>query len=204
MLRVRVSELARNISGVAATEFALVVPVVMALTMGVIEVGYIVFAKINLEGAVQEAARRGVTGFAPDGVSREEYVRNRITDAMDRFSLEGPIVINTRVYENFGDIGEPEPFSDDNGNGTYDPGECFSDVNGNAQYDTDMAQAGLGGSGAVVVYSTSVRLGMLSPVFSWMTENNTGAMTLEASTAVRNEPFDLTAGGAQGGVSEIC
>lgn len=192
--------------GVAATEFALAFPVVIALTLGVIEVGYISFAKVSLEGAVQEAARRGVTGFAPSQITREEYVQSRITSAMARFPQLGPIEIDTRVYESFGDIGEPEPFADDNGNGVWDPGECFSDINGNGVHDADMAQAGLGGAGAVVVYSATVQLDLLTPVFRWMTGEGEGFITLSASTAVRNEPFNLTsgAGGQGGGPNQIC
>ena len=39
--------------------------------------------------------------------------------------------LDTLVYESFADIGEPEPFTDENGNGAYDAGEAFIDVNGN-------------------------------------------------------------------------
>jgi len=185
-------------TGSPAIEFALAFPVVIGLSLGILEVSYVAFADATLEGAVRDASRRGVTGFTPDPdepqQSREEYVRGRIEDLMAKFPVEGPIEIDTRVYESFGDIGEPEPFSDVNGNGSYDAGESFDDINGNGQWDADMGEAGLGGAGAVVVYSARVNLRMLTPAFRWMTGEGNGTIELGAQTAVRNEPFNLAQG----------
>ena len=128
-------------NGTPAIEFALAFPVILGLTMGIIEIGHITFANATLEGAVREASRRGVTGFIPDNTSREDHVRGRIIEMMEIFAIEGDIGITTRVYDSFADIGKPEPFSDDNDNGTYDEGECFTDVNQNGVWDSDMGVA---------------------------------------------------------------
>lgn len=183
--------LAIDRSGTPAIEFALAFPVIFGLTMGIVEIGHITFANATLEGAVREASRRGVTGFVPDNTSREDHVRSRIVEMMDIFALEGDIAVDTQVYDSFSDIGKPEPFSDDNDNGTYDEGECFTDINQNGNWDPDMGMAGLGGAGAIVVYSANVNLRLLTPVFRWMTDAESGTIRLEASTAVRNEPFNL-------------
>jgi len=202
--KLRLQALFARRDGSPAIEFALAFPIVIGLTMGIVEVGYIAFADSTLEGAVRDASRRGVTGFTPEGNTREEFVRGRILDLMDTFTLHGPVEIETLVYDSFGDIGEPEPFTDENGNGSYDAGECFSDVNENGVWDTDMAESGLGGAGSVVVYTARVRLEMLTPAFRWITGEGDGLIDLAASTAVRNEPFNLTQAGNNGPAPEIC
>jgi len=199
-----ISRLLTERRGSPAVEFALAFPVVIGLTLGILEIGYIAFAESTLEGAVSDASRRGVTGFAPNASSREEYVEGRIIELMDKFTLEGPVDIETRVYDSFGDIGEPEPFTDDNGNGSYDPGECFTDINQNGSWDADMAQTGLGGAGSIVVYTAEVNLRLLTPVFEWMTGSGDGTVQLDASTAVRNEPFNNVQNTGGGEPPTIC
>lgn len=203
LLKVR-AKILPDRDGSPAIEFALAFPVILGLTMGIIEIGHITFANATLEGAVREASRRGVTGFIPDNTSREDHVRGRIIEMMEIFSLEGTIEIDTKVYDSFADIGKPEPFSDDNGNGTYDSGECFTDVNQNGVWDTDMGVAGLGGAGAIVVYTANINLRLLLPAFRWMTGSEDGSIRLEASTAVRNEPFNLLKQNVGSGAPTIC
>ncbi|RMF16407.1 MAG: pilus assembly protein [Alphaproteobacteria bacterium] len=190
--------------GGAIVEFALVFPLLASFTLAILDFSYVAFADASLEGAVREAARRGITGYVPSAGSRDQYVRQRILDAMAPFALDGEVVITTRVYGRFSDIGEPEPFSDANGNGVYDAGECFTDVNQNGLWDADMARSGLGGAGDVVVYQAQVRLMPMTPFFVHLLGRSDPAITLSASTAVRNEPFSLVQEGANGGAIEIC
>jgi hypothetical protein len=194
----------RRRSGSAIVEFAIAFPIIIGLTMGIVEIGHISFANATLEGAVREASRRGVTGFVPVDGSRESYVRSRVLDMMENFTLIGPVVIETKVYESFADIGKPEPFSDDNANGVYDSGECFTDINQNGQWDADMGAVGLGGSGAIVVYDARVQLKLITPAFAFMTGSDKGAIGLQASTAVRNEPYNLLEEDSSTGGAILC
>ena len=51
----------RQQRGAAAVEFALVVPVLLSMLLGVIDFGMAYGQSINLQGAAREAARQGVT-----------------------------------------------------------------------------------------------------------------------------------------------
>jgi hypothetical protein len=95
--------------------------------------------------------------------------------------------MTTLVYENFGDVGQPEPFTDDNSNDSWDAGEDYTDVNGNGAWDEDMGAAGLGGPGDVVVYQMSYDWSIIIPMFRPFFGDT---ITLEANIAVRNEPFE--------------
>ena len=71
--------------------------------------------------------------------------------------------MDTLVYESFADIGKPEPFTDQDGNGAYNAGEPFVDVNGNGQWDADMGEAGLGGAERRGRLPAELRLGRHHP-----------------------------------------
>ncbi len=189
----------RRSEGTAAIEFAFIASILALLVIGTMEVARILFATSILEGGLREAARFGITGQELDQAAREARV-------VEIVHAHGAGVVNvtaadvtTKSYDNFSNIGQPEPFvdTDDGGpldNGTYDPGEPYTDVNCNAQWDADQGQPGLGAGNEVVLYSVSYDLplmtGMLSPFLG-----QDGKFTIEASVAVRNEPFSGTTPG---------
>ena len=185
----RVAAVARRLGndrrGNAAVQFALLAPALLLLVIGSFEVAILLFVGGTMESAVLAASRYGVTGFTSDGVSREDRIRQIIADRTMGFVDMDDLQIHTLVYSGFEQIGQPEPFTDDNGNGVHDAGESFNDVNGNGQWDNDMGAAGLGGPGDIVLYEVEYETGaitqMLRPVF--------GRVVHRAAVAVRNEPF---------------
>lgn len=179
----RVSE-----AGTAALEFAFAIPVVMMLIVGVIEFGLLTFTTALLEGGLREAARFGITGLNPNDGSREDRIVEIVNEhAAGLFEISMD-EIETLTYQDFSDIGKPEPYTDSNGNGEYDAGEPYTDVNCNGQWDADQGAAGVGGGDEVVLYTIShdhnTITGFLDPLIS-----RDGVIRLEASVAVRNEPF---------------
>jgi TadE-like protein len=183
----------RSRDGGALIEFAFAAPLLVVSVAAVIEFGMIMFMNSLMEGAIREASRFGITGYAPSGVSREQEIANMILEGAVGLVKPADITISTLVYSNFSSIGQPEPFVDGNGNGSFDPGETYNDINGNGQWDADMGASGVGGPGDVVVYTATVDWSLvtrlLDPVFG-----DTGKMTLKASTVVRNEPYNVPAG----------
>lgn len=175
--------------GASAVEFALVAfPLILTL-VGIIEVALILFVNVLMEGALRDAARFGITGFAPANTDRATMIREIISGRTVGLIDMSKVKIETLIYQNFSDIGKPEPFTDQAPfNGSYDQGEPFVDVNGNGKWDPDMGAAGAGGPGAVVVYRVSydwpILTGLMSPLLG-----SHGYVPLVVSTAVRNEPF---------------
>lgn len=189
MMRVLCSRLWHRKDGASAIEFALVAMPLILTIVGIIEVALILFVNVLMEGAVRDAARFGITGYTPAGTDRaaaiREIVRKRTVGLIDMTK----VTIETLVYQNFSDIGKPEPFTDQAPfNGRYDAGEPFVDVNGNGKWDADMGAAGVGGPGAVVVYRVSydwpILTGLMKPLLG-----DAGVVHLSVSTAARNEPF---------------
>ena len=69
----------------------------------------IMFVQAILEGSAREASRYGLTGFT-GGVSREDQILSIVEDNTYGIIDMDELQIDTLVYENFGDIGQPEPF----------------------------------------------------------------------------------------------
>lgn len=181
-------ELWRRCEGAALIEFVFAAPILITAVGGVIELGMIMFVDSLLEGGVREASRLGLTGYTPAGVSRTDYITQAIVANSAGLIQPADITITTLVYSNFNSVGQPEPYVDANGNGKYDAGESFTDVNGNGQWDADMGKSGLGGPGDVVVYTATVDWHMLTHLMDPIIGQG-GAITLTASTTVRNEPW---------------
>ncbi|MFZ5608457.1 MAG: TadE/TadG family type IV pilus assembly protein [Pseudomonadota bacterium] len=187
----------RRRDGVSALEFGFVAPILLLFVIGAFEVGNLMYANAVLEGAAREAARRGVTGFAPCNMTRQEYIEQVIDQQMIGFANPDRRTISIMVYDAFSNIGEPEPFTDnpDFPNGRYDPGEEFTDINGNLQWDPDMGAAGLGGPGAVVAYKVSYDVSLLTGFFT-ETLKLPSRMTMTATAAIRNEPIPVNPDGS--------
>jgi Flp pilus assembly protein TadG len=173
-------------SGAAMVEFALVAPLFIALLCAIMEFSGIMFVQAILEGAAREASRYGLTGFTSGGVSREDQIRSIVEDNTFGIIDMDELQFTQQVYENFGDIGQPEPFTDENSNAVWDNDEPYTDINGNGTWDPDMGAAGLGGPGAVVVYRMAYDWNIMIPLFRPIFGDS---IRLQSNIAVRNEPF---------------
>lgn len=177
-------------SGVTALEFAFAAPVIVLIVAGIVELSMVMFVSTLSEGALREASRFSITGFVPAGMTREQRILQIISDHTIGLVDMSKATITYKVYPSFGDIGKPEPYTDNNpANGSYDPGEPFQDINGNGQWDSDMGAAGLGGPGDVVLYTIRFDWPLLTPLLAPVIGSN-GKIALKSSVAVRNEPFD--------------
>lgn len=175
----------RRDDGAVSVEFALLSLPFITVIVGFFELAIVAFLSTALEGASMEAARFGVTGSTDGSLTRSERVRQIIEDGTLGLLDSDDLKIETLVYDSFDNIGEPEPFTDDNGNGSYDDGETYTDVNGNGQWDPDMGAAGLGGPGSVVVYEIAYDWVPITPLMQPLL----GTITLSTTVPVRNEPY---------------
>ncbi|MHA1535943.1 MAG: TadE/TadG family type IV pilus assembly protein [Alphaproteobacteria bacterium] len=187
--------LGRRNDGAAAVEFAFVAPVLLLTILGIMEVAMVLIVSTLIEGGLRDAARFGITGFVPQGMTRAEQITSIISDATIGLVKLPDIDIQTLVYPSFSEVGQPEPYTDTNGNGAYDIGEPFTDINVNGQWDADMGAAGVGGPGDIVLYKVKYNLPTMTPLLSTMLGGADGKVQLSASIAVRNEPYPSSTGG---------
>ncbi|MCJ9428592.1 TadE/TadG family type IV pilus assembly protein [Kordiimonas marina] len=178
-------DISRDDRGSVIIETALGLPLMLSLIIGILEIAHYYYLSATLENAVLAASRYGITGSVATGTTRADTVKSLIAKNSFGAVDMNRLTITTSVYQQFADIGQPEPYTDQNGNGSYDAGEPYSDVNGNGKWDADMASAGLGGAGDIVLYRVSYDAPSLTGAFDWATK----LIKISAAVAVRNEPY---------------
>ena len=190
--------LGRENVGTTAVEMALVLPVLLVLLLSIIELSVGMFVSTVVEGGLRDASRLGLTGMDTVAISREQSIINIVNNASMGLVNLTTSNISSQIYPSFADIGQPEPYTDLDGDGVwsgyavtyggiyYPNGEPFDDINGNGSWDQDMGIAGLGGPGEIVLYTIAYNWNLLSaqalPVLD-------GVIPMRASMVVRNESF---------------
>ncbi len=176
--------LARDSKATAVIEFALVLPAMLLLIMGMSEVSYQGYMQSVLSGAMQKAGRDStIQGNSTSSVDTAVLAQVRSVNRNAAFVAGYPL---RQSFNAFGAI-KPEPFTDSNGNGVRDPGECFSDVNGNGVWDANPGIAGQGGASDAVVYTVSITYPRLFPVAMLLGWNR--LTTMSATTILKNQPY---------------
>lgn len=174
--------------GVTAIEFAFVSPVLLFFIFGILEFAMIFLASNMLENAVNDAARTGKTGYVQSGVSREQTLLNEISARVGGLLDPSQVTLTTTTYDSLDQVGQGEPFTDQNANGIYDAGEPYTDSNHNGDYDSDIGSDGLGNSGQVVVYNISYPWHMMTPLLGNFIGTD-GIFNLSTHVVVKNEPY---------------
>lgn len=171
----------------AAIEFAMVLPLLCVLTFGVIEMGMIMATLTTLEGGLKEASRYGITGQSPNDQTRIE----RIREILDYHTLNlvdlDEAEFTVKTYPSFSGVGQPEPYSDSDGDGAYTEGETFTDINQDGVWSADQGSAGAGMGGEVVSYTVTVPYHIMTPFAGELIADD-GILPLAATIVVRNEP----------------
>lgn len=183
-------KLLKDSGGATVLEFAIIAPVVIMLIIGIVETSMIMFTAAVMEGATISSSRLGKTGYQEAGMTRDQMIRNIIAQRCGTIINTANITITAKSYGTFGNIGQPEPYTDANHNGRYDAGETYSDVNGNAQWDADMGVVGLGVADEIVLYRVSYNWPIMTPFMNHFIGSN-GTFPITSSMLVKNEPYNI-------------
>jgi hypothetical protein len=132
--------LGRNNDGVAAIEFALLLPVLMMLTFGIMEVSLCMASLVTLEGGLKQASRYGITDQA-----QADLDNNQLDQVPAPFKTGSPpdprkemigLILNQntlnlidlddaevdiQTFDSFSAIKNGEPYTDLDGNHAYSP-----------------------------------------------------------------------------------
>jgi len=180
-----IHRLRRDQRGNAIVEFALTAPLFLIIVFGIMDFSWQFYARLELQGVVNAAARAAtLEGNALNQTTLDSEVRRKVLNVFPK----GEVSFTRKAYDSFSEVGDPEAFTDANGNGQYDSGECFEDVNGNSSWDADRGQAGNGGAEDVVLYTASLKMARVLPVWAFLGQSQQS--TLTASTVLRNQPYN--------------
>lgn len=170
----------RSEDGSAAVEFALTMPVLILVLLGILELSLLTFANLMLDAGVRDAARYGLTGQQSESpVARYHEIERIVKDR----SAELVTNIDFQIYTFSGGFGSID-MADLNSATAV---EVREEVNSDG--DTVEVIDNVDGSDDVVLYRAVADYVMLTPLFPGFL-GYTDTITLEASFAFRNEPWE--------------
>jgi len=194
--RATLHRLAAGNDGATLVEFSIVAPVFLLMLTGTFDIGHDVYVRATVQGALQEAGR---DAGLESGSASKDAIDAIVRDQVQRVAPKADLTFERTNYEEFSDVGEPEDFTDSNGNNQYDEDECFIDSNANETWDADKGRSGLGGANDIVLYTVTVTYDRLFPFWHLVGANRETVIT--ASTTLRNQPFGTQAARAN---TQIC
>ncbi len=170
-------------SGVTLIEFAMILPALCVLLLGIFELGYRSYATSIVQGALHEAGRMATVG----GVSMttiDAHVRQRLST----FANNATVSTQTTSYYDFAGVSMPEKITQDTAPiGSYNAGDCYEDANNNSSYDLDRGRSGMGGADDIVRYQITLTYPRVFPVPQFLGWSTTDTIT--ANTVLRNQPY---------------
>jgi Flp pilus assembly protein TadG len=185
MCRSFLRRLRRSEQGNAIVEFALTAPLFLLILMGIFDFSWQIYGKQVLQGAVSKAARDAtLESNAINQAALDTKVREKVLNVFKN----GDVTFERKSYDSYSEVGQPEAFTDSNKNGVYDAGECFEDVNGNSNWDADRGATGNGGAEDVVLYTATLEIERVLPVWKMLGQSQTSR--IQATTVLRNQPYN--------------
>lgn len=178
----------RDRRGATVVEFAIIAPIMLTLTMGMIELGYQAYIRGTLQGTVNEAARNStLEGATPAEIDAE------VQSDVRQLAPDATFVIRRRNYASFADVGTLERFTDKKRGGVFDgirqDDECYFDENGSGEFD-DRGADGQGGADDIVAYTVTATYPRLLPMGGMLGWGNGTAV---ATSVIRNQPYGAQA-----------
>lgn len=179
--------LRRDARGVTVVEFALVVPVLAVLMLGMFDLMYQRYVQTILDGAMVKAGRdSSVETSASEKVG--EQLDATVEAAVRKVAVDATFRSERRSYNSFAVV-KPEPFRDNDGDGIRDKGECYDDINGNGRWDADPGIKSQGGANDVTRYTVWATYPRLFAVSALVGGNGTN--TVSSTTLLKNQPYRL-------------
>jgi Flp pilus assembly protein TadG len=178
--------LKRDEHGATLVEFGFVAPVLVLLIVGIFDIAHTQYTSALVNGAMQKAGRdiSLETAFAS-----ESAIDQRVIDQVSTVTpASATITLQKLSHFDFSDIGQPEDFTDTNGDGICNADEPFEDANDNGQWDANRGQDSIGGARDAVLYTATVSYPRLFPLDKFVpgvAEN----VSVSASTVLRNQPY---------------
>lgn len=169
--------------GSPTAEFAMLLPVMLVLLMGLGELAYTAYVRAILTGAMQKAARdSGIQG----NDQQTAAIDAKVATAVRAIAAAATFSSSRKSYAQYGYIA-PEPFTDINHNGICDAGEPYFDINNNGAWDADPGASGQGGASDATVYTMVATFPRLFPVAKIV--GMSGTATLTSTVILKNQPY---------------
>jgi len=183
--------------GVAALEFALLMPPFLMLLMGSLDIAYQAFVRSTAQGAVETLTRSATIQGADDTA-----IQQKLTATIRQVAPTATVAVTRGSVSRFSNFGSMERLTldlnnngvldgpvDTDGNGVPDKSDCWEDIDDNgARNSVVIGKNSIGGADDIVRYNVEVSFNRLFPV--WKLFNMPMEISVSAATLVRRQPFE--------------
>jgi Flp pilus assembly protein TadG len=182
----QIGAVGRDIRGLAAPEFALILLPLCLLLFGGLEMGYQLYVRAVLQGAMERATRLTTLQNVDSNAIEAD-----IEATVKRVAPNATVLTTKGSFTKFSQINALERLTRDvNNNGVLDSGDCWEDVdNDGTRNIASDGKAGIGGADDIVQYKTQVSYPRILPLYRFIGIGNTA--TLTATTMTRRQPYQL-------------
>ncbi len=188
--------------GATAIEYAIVLPILLLLIMGIIEYSLVMYGEAVIEGATNYAARLAKTGYvnaATTGTCPSPSSSNTQTQVAYINCIVGTrvagLLTSSSVQVSASDY--PAGYSSISGVG-YPTSNCTDTVNTSGPGGTQspalcagMGGSNLGSAGDIMVFTVQYPWQVITPFLKNVLGTN-GIFMLRASAVVKNEPYSTS------------
>ncbi len=204
-MRKKLKKLLRNQSGVSATEFGLIAPVLVLMIMGTYDIGHQIYLRAMLNGALQEVGRdSSLTGASNADQLGEVDLKlkalvSEVLPNANKYCEGDPgdvplkpwICTQRRYYKTFSTAASAAAEQlievEEDANGRCDTGDSFMDANHNGVWDADGGDAGQGGAKDVVIIKVTIKYERLFPAAGFIGYGNNVALV--SDSVIANQPY---------------
>ncbi|EXS71827.1 TadE/TadG family type IV pilus assembly protein [Sphingobium sp. Ant17] len=172
--------------GASVPEFALILIPLCLILFGGLEIGYQIYVRSVLLGAMERATRL-TTLQTVDSTA----VETDIEATIKRLAPNATVRTTKGSFLQYSQINAMERLTKDtNNNATLDSGDCWEDVDDNGVRNVvTEGKTGIGGADDIVRYNTVVTYNRILPIYRFTGIGNTA--TLSATTMTRRQPYEL-------------
>ncbi|MEL7517671.1 MAG: TadE/TadG family type IV pilus assembly protein [Pseudomonadota bacterium] len=188
MMGVRfLNRLGREQTATTLTEFGFVGPVLIVMLVGLFDVAHTQYTGAMVNGAMQKAGRD--ISLESAGSTEAQIDARVISQVTTVTPNNATVTLEKLSHFDFSDIGEEEPYTDENGDKVCNDNEPYEDTNDNGQWDANRGKAGFGGARDAVLYTATVTYPRLFPIDKFV-PGMAANVRVRASTVLRNQPYD--------------
>ncbi len=176
--------LRREQKAATIVELGFAAPIFFMILIGIFDLGYAIYCRSVLVGAVNEAGR--ASGLRT-GVANKQAIDDRVKAQVQQVMPKASLTYSRKNYQTFSAVNQPEDFIDANGNNAYNSPECFTDINANNRWDADPSSDGQGTADDVVLYTVTMQYQDIFPLWKFIGLDS--IRKTEAATLLRNQPY---------------
>ncbi len=182
--------LRRDERGAAVMEFGLLVVPLCLVLLGFLDVGYQMYLRSTLQGALYDVARSAVVQNPNIGGTGtiEQRVSAAVRARLAGLASNGDWDVEVASFDSYARVDVPEKLiNDQNGNGEVDPGDCWVDLQPNGDHDTNPQREGIGGADDIAMYTATMIVPRILPMAGLAGFDP--EYTIVVRAAVRNQPY---------------